>query len=507
MLRDWTQNGLQKRANRGKLACMPGAIGTRQLRRSLSGWQEQGHGPAYQRLAEVLAAQLVDGQLPVRTRLPSERDLATELGLSRTTVTSAYERLREEGYLISRQGSGSWTTLPANRSTEMAPLTPGLASEDFFDLAVAAPGAPPGILEAATTAAAHRLPTELLDVRRVGGHGYHPEGLPELRARIAERFTARGAVTSPEQILITSGAQGAIHLLASRLLSPGDVVVVEQPTYPNALEAFRRTGARLVPLPVTPDGWDLDQLADTLESVRPRFVYLQPDFHNPTGALMDDAGRERLVAAARRAGTLLLIDETHVELALNGQAMPAPVAALERDGRVVTIGSLSKVVWGGLRIGWIRTSPRLIADLATERSGVDLSGPVLGHLIAVEVCDRLAEALAARREQLAASRDLMSGAIVRHLPEWSFTLPEGGLSIWAKLDGPRSSELEAAAGRHRLRLAAGPRFSVDGTLERFLRLQYTLPPDQLETAVIRLAAADAGLVSARRPQSYAPLIA
>jgi DNA-binding transcriptional MocR family regulator len=486
---------------------MTGAIGTRQLRRSLSGWQERGRGPTYQRLAEVLAAQLIDGQLAVRTRLPSERDLAAELGLSRTTVTSAYERLREEGYLISRQGSGSWTTLPTQRSAEMAPLTPGLARDDFLCLAVAAPEAPPGILEAATSAAAARLSTEPLDGHRMGGHGYHPAGLPELRARIADRFTERGAPTTVEQILITNGAQGAIHLLAEHLLSPGDVVVVEQPTYPNALEAFRRTGARLVPLPVTADGWDLDQLADTLESVRPRLVYLQPDFHNPTGALMDDAGRERLVAAARRAGTLLLIDETHVELPLTERVMPTPVAAMERDGRVVTIGSLSKVVWGGLRIGWIRTGPRLIADLAAERSGIDLSGPVLGHLIGVEVCARLPEALAARREQLARSRDLLSAAVTLHLPEWSFTLPDGGLCIWAKLDGPHSSELEAAAGRHRIRLAAGPRFSVDGTLERFLRLPYTLPADQLEPAIMRLAAVNAGLASSRRPQSYAPLIA
>jgi DNA-binding transcriptional MocR family regulator len=485
---------------------MTTAIGTRQLRRSLSGWQEQGRGPAYQRLAEVLASQLVDGQLPVRTRLPSERDLASELGLSRTTVTSAYERLREEGYLVSRQGSGSWTTLPATRSGEMAPLTPGMASEDFFDLAVAAPMPPPGILEAATEAAVRRLPAELLDGRRIGGPGYYPAGLPELRARIAERFTERGAPTSAEQILITSGAQGAIHLLAGRLLSPGDVVVVEQPTYPNALEAFRRTGARLVPLPVTAAGWDLDQFSDLLESVRPRFAYLQPDFQNPTGALMDDPGRQRLVEAARRVGTLLLIDETHVELPLNGQSMPTPVAALERDGRVVTIGSMSKAVWGGMRIGWVRASPRMIADLSTERSAVDLGGPVLDHLIGVEICERMPEVLVERRKKLAASRDVLADAIESHLPDWSFTLPGGGLSIWAKLDGPRSSELETSAGRHRIRLAAGPRFSVDGTLERFLRLPYTLAPDQLEPAIVRLAAANAGLVGSRRPMAYAPSI-
>jgi DNA-binding transcriptional MocR family regulator len=482
-------------------------IGSRQLRRSLSGWQEEGHGPAYQRLADRVAGHLVDGQLPVRVRLPSERDLAAELGVSRTTVTSAYERLRTEGFLVSRQGSGSWTSLPAQRAAGMQPLTPGLSPSETLDLAVAAPGPPPGILEAATEAAALRLPGQLAEMRGFGAHGYHPAGLPELRARLAERFCARGAPTSGEQIMVTSGAQGALHLLAGRLLGPGDVVLVEQPTYPNALEAFRRTGARLVPFPVTTEGWDIDLLAETLASLRPRLAYLQPDFQNPTGALLDDAGRERVVAAARRSGTLLLIDETHAELDLAGREMPAPVSALERDGQVVTVGSLSKVVWGGLRIGWIRAAPRLIAELVAERSGVDLGGPVLDHLVGIEVCERLPGVLDARRRTLADARDLMVDALGRHLPEWTCHSPDGGLSIWARLDGPYSSDLEAAAERHHVRLAAGPRFGVDGTLERFLRLPYTLPADQLETAVLRLAAAYSSLALSRRPLAYAPACA
>ena len=233
---------------------MTTAIGSRQLHRTLSGWQEEGHGPAYQRLADMVAGHLVDGQLPVRVRLPSERDLAAELGVSRTTVTSAYERLRADGFLVSRQGSGSWTTLPPQRAAGMVPLTPGAVALRDARPGRRGPGPPPAILEAATEAAALRLPSQLLELRAFAGHGYHPAGLPELRARIAERFTARGAPTSGEQIMVTSGAQGALHLLASRLLGPGDVVLVEQPTYPNALEAFRRTGARLVPFPVTDGG-------------------------------------------------------------------------------------------------------------------------------------------------------------------------------------------------------------------------------------------------------------
>src|ERR1700753_3454083 len=119
------------------------AIGRRALHRALGGWQEAGHGPAYRRLADMVADHLVDGQLPVRVRLPSERDLAAELGVSRTTVTSAYERLRADGFLVSRQGSGSWTTLPPQRAAGMLPLTPGLSPSEMLDLAVAAPGPPP----------------------------------------------------------------------------------------------------------------------------------------------------------------------------------------------------------------------------------------------------------------------------------------------------------------------------------------------------------------------------
>ncbi len=489
---------------------MSTAIGSRQLHRSLSGWQDEGqngHVPTYQRLAGAVAGLLVDGRLPTRTRLPSERDLASELQVSRTTVTSAYERLRDEGYLVSRQGSGSWTALPAAPSGGTGILMPGLVSAELLDLAVAAPGPPPGALEQATASAAARLPQELADVRRLSPHGYYPAGLPELRARIAERFTQRGVATSAEQILVSSGAQGAIHLLAGRLLSPGDVVLVEQPTYPNGLEAFRRTGARLVPLPVTTAGWDLDLLAETLAAVRPRVAYLQPDFQNPTGVLMSEVERERLVAVARRSGTLLIIDETHVELALDGQQMPAPVASFERDERVLTVGSFSKAVWGGLRIGWIRGAPRVIADLAAERASVDLGAPVLDHLVGAELFPQLPQLLADRRRDLAEARDVLIRAVRTHLPEWEPNRPGGGLSLWTRLDGPYSTDLEAAAVRHGLRLASGPRFAVDGTLERFLRLPFTLDVDQLEPAVARLAAAQAGLRALRRPLAAPPLIA
>ena len=470
--------------------------------------QRDGPGPAYRRLAGAIAGLLVDGRIPIRTRLPSERDLAVELQVSRTTVTSAYERLREAGYLVSRQGSGSWTTLPAAPAAGSGGLTPGLIPADLLDLAVAAPGPPSGgVLEAAMAAAAGRLPQELAEGRRLTPHGYQPAGLPELRARIAGRFTERGVATSAEQILVTNGAQGAIHLLAGRLLHPGDVLLVEQPTYPNGMEAFRRTGARLVPLPVTTAGWDLDLLEETLAAVRPRVAYLQPDFHNPTGALLDEAGRERLVAAARRSGTLLIIDETHAELALDGQRMPLPVAAFERDGRVITVGSFSKAVWGGLRIGWIRGAPRIVAELAAERASVDLGSPVLDHLVGAEIYGRLAEVLVERRLELAGARDVLIAAVSAHLPEWQANRPAGGLSLWTRLDGPYSTDLESAAVRHGLRVASGPRFAVDGTLERYLRLPYSLDAEQLEPAILRLAAARAGLETPRRAAASAPLIA
>jgi DNA-binding transcriptional MocR family regulator len=485
-----------------------------QLARLLGDWQGTqpgGHGrarrpgrgraPGYARLAASIRALLLDARLPAGARLPAERRLAAALGLSRTTVAAAYRLLREEGYLASRQGSGSITALPPGRLRRHASWVPAVPDdEDALDLALASPEACAEV-PAAMTAALDVLPAYL------HGHGYDSYGLPVLREAVARRYTGRGLPTAPEQIFVTSGAQHALDLLLRCLVSPLDPVLVESPTYPNTLDALVRARARVMAVGLAPEGWDVEQLVATLRQSLPRLAYLMPDFHNPAGYLMSAPDRAALASAAAAAGTRLVVDETFAELPLGGgPAPPAPLAAWDPAGQVITIGSMSKAFWAGLRVGWIRADPGLAGQLQAARGPSDLASPVVEQLAAAWLLERADSLLPARREALTRRRDTLAAALARHLPAWRFRVPGGGLSLWARLDAPVSSALTHAAERQRLRLVPGPRFGPAANLEGYLRLPFTLPEADLLDAVGRLVAARASLDPARpAPTARAPV--
>jgi DNA-binding transcriptional MocR family regulator len=431
-------------------------------------------GMAGDRLAATVRALILDGQIPVQSQLPAERSLAAALRLSRATVTHAYNRLRVEGYIASRQGSGSWVTIPGgHRAAPDAELAAG-----ELDLRIAALPAP-AIIEELAGAAAAELPCWL------DHHGYDPLGLPPLRQAIAARFTARGLPTSPEQILVTNGALQALDIAIRALLAPSRNVLVEIPSYPVALDALRAARGRLRAVPVTADGWDLDALESVARSHRPQLAYLMPDFQNPTGAVIDAASRRRAMRALWDAGTHVVIDETFVELGLD-QTPPAPMAAPD-DRQTITIGSLSKSVWGGLRIGWARAEFTLVRRLAAERAKVDMASPILEQLLAKHVFDHLDEIVMERRELIRVRRAALMALLARHLPQWRYRRPGGGLFLWAQLPEPVSTSLAVAARDRGLAVNPGPRFGAAGLLERYLRIPYSLPPDQLERAVSILA--------------------
>jgi DNA-binding transcriptional MocR family regulator len=176
-----------------------------------------------------------------------------------------------------------------------------------------------------------------------------------------------------------------------------------------------------------------------------------------------------------------------VDLSLDGTEMPPPVAVFDRHSRVVSIGGMSKAYWGGLRIGWVRASAPMVQRLAAIRVGVDMASPVLEQLVAVRLLRQAATVVPARRAELRHRRDTLVEALRAMLPEWSFRVPPGGTMLWAELDGPVSSALARAAEDVGVRLAPGPRFGLDGTLERFLRLPFALPPADLIDAVRRIA--------------------
>ncbi|ROP29176.1 GntR family transcriptional regulator [Couchioplanes caeruleus] len=456
--------------------------------------------PDYAALAGAVRGLLADGRLPLGVRLPAERELAEALGVSRTTVTAAYRNLRETGHLTSRRGAGSWTTLPNGHRVASSGLWTPDDDIDMIDLGVAASAAPVELVPAAR-AAADDLP------RFLGSAGYHPSGLRELREAVAAAYTARGVATSAEQILITSGTQQALDLVLRLSVPAGASVLVESPTYPNALAALAARRARISThgLDAT-TGWDGELLLAALRQTRPRLAYVIPEFQNPTGHLMPAALRERLVAAAHATGTELVVDESFVDLPLDGAEMPPPVAVYDRHSRVVSIGGMSKAYWGGLRIGWVRASAPLVQRLAALRVGVDMASPVLEQLVAVHLLAQAETIVAARRRQLAFRRDALIAALREHLPEWRCYVPGGGVTLWAELDGPISSALSRAAEDVGVRLAPGPRFGLDGTLERFVRLPFTLAADDLTEAIRRIASVRHDLDRAARPAWRTPAV-
>jgi DNA-binding transcriptional MocR family regulator len=445
----------------------------------LGSWRVSESGPVYVALADRIRLLVMDGRVALGTRLPAERELASALDLSRTTVTAAYALLRDADFLTSTRGSGSVARLP-----HASPRAPEETRPDVLDFSKASLPAYPGVA-AATIRAAELLPTYL------GQSGYDTVGLPVLREAIAERYRARGLPTDPDEILVTIGAQHAIALLARVLVSRGDNVLVESPSYPHAIEALRGAGGRLRPVSVsTEDGWDANGFEQVLRRSSPTIGYLMPDFHNPTGASMPDETRERVVALAASVGMTLIADETTGELAIDGPAHALPFAAHGAAGsRPVLIGSVGKTLWGGLRIGWVRAERPIIQRLVRARTSGDLGTPLLEQLIVADLLRGYDDILEARRGQLREGREHLRAALANRIPEWEVPVPPGGLTLWVNLGVPVSSQLTLAARNEGLLLGAGPLFGIDGAFERFLRIPFAHPLGDLDRAVEALASA------------------
>lgn len=493
---------------------MSGSLNPTSLVRLLGAWNP-GASPAYRELADVVRLLVLDGRVPLDVALPSERSLAATLGISRTTVTAAYSLLREQGFLSSGQGSRGRTCIPHRGPRGTAPDggsalsgAPGLALPDgLLDLAYASLPASGEVVHRAFAAALTELP-ELLP-----GFGYDALGIGPLREAIAARYTAAGVPTTAQQILVTSGAQHALNIILRTLAGRSAKVLVEHPSYPNALDAIRAAGCRPVPVAMPPAdqaggaGWDLEALETALSQQRPAMAYVVPDFHNPTGRLMPDSQRRQLVRAAAAAGTVLVVDETMRELNLDG-APSTPLAAF--GPAVVSIGSLSKSHWAGLRTGWIRAGESLIQRFAAARTTMDLGGPIVEQLAAAHLVNDLTEPLPERLASLRVNRDSLLALIAEHLPTWQAERPGGGLSVWCRLPAPLSTALTVIAPDFGIRLAAGPRFGVGGAFEHYLRVPFTLAPEQLETAVLALRSAQDRLETSpqlRRDLTSPPAVA
>jgi DNA-binding transcriptional MocR family regulator len=429
-----------------------------------------GRGSLYLLLAARLRELIDEGLLPSGTLLPPDRSLASGLAVGRTTVIAAYDLLRQEGRLTRRRGSGTWVSpggrAAAAREETANPMFVNLLEppDGVLQFACAGPLSPPACLVEAHRRAVDRLGAVDL--------GYHPSGHPALRAALAARYRDLGVPTTADQILVTTGAQQALALLTRALVRPGDEVLVEAPTYPGALDLFREAGAV-----VRAD----DDLAGALGRGKPVLVYAMPAFRNPSGTSWSPLERRRLI---RVAGDVpVIFDEVLAELDLTGAPVRPP------DAEAVTVGSLSKVVWGGLRVGWVRADASLVARLARFKAVQDLGSAVLDQLAAVELLADFDAVRSARVTALRRQHDHLCGLLRGELPEWEFTPALGGQTLWVRLPGVNAASYAQVALRHGVAVLPGGSLDPTGGSGDRLRLPFTAEPEVISTAVVALAAA------------------
>lgn len=450
---------------------------------ALADWK-RGHGPLLARLAGALEAAILRGEIPAGARLPSERDLARDLVLSRSTVVAAYDRLKADGRIHTLRGSGTYA---GPEPTARDPFSAGHLLSIVDNREVARPtveftiAALPGSREIEPAAA--RLATKLGPLSQ-RTPGYLPLGLTSLRREIALLYTRRGLPTEPDQIIVTSGAQQAIALVAQ--LFRGARVAMEDPTNPASLDAFRAAGAEIGAIAVDGDGARIDDLERIPANERPRAVYVASTFNNPTGTALSVSRRRTLAVLARSEGWTIVEDETLCDIALVDAPLPPPIAALDEHAAVFSIGSACKLFWGGLRIGWVRGSGDLVTKLAPLKIVADLGTSLVGQALCAELLPLRDRVRAERREQLQVRYATLADALARSLPSWAWSEPRGGSSLWIELPYGDSASFAQDAARMGVTLAAGAAFSSTERHARRLRLPFVLDPEVLREGVDRL---------------------
>ncbi|MFE2279975.1 PLP-dependent aminotransferase family protein [Streptomyces sp. NPDC059454] len=319
------------------------------------------------------------------------------------------------------------------------------------------------------------------------------EGEPALRAALAERTAARGLPTTPDDLLVTTGSQQALSLLATVLLEPGDTVLVENPCYLAALQAFSLAGARVVAVPGDEHGLDPDALDELVARERPRLLYTVPTFQNPTGRTLPAARRAAVAGVAARRGLWIVEDDPYGELRYEGERVPWIAAHPGAGDRTVLLGSFSKVMAPGLRLGWLRAPAGLRRACAVAKQAADLHTPTVNQLAAARyLADNDLDAHVRRvAAAYGARRDAMLAGLPTALPDGSaWTRPEGGMFLWARLPEPYdTTALLPDVVRHDVAYVPGAPFHAADPDRRTMRLCFvTQTPEEITEGLRRLAA-------------------
>lgn len=421
-------------------------------------------------LATALAHLIESQLLPSGSRLPAQRALADALDIARGTVTTAYEILAGRGYINAEVGRGS-TVSAINKRT----LRPGGHSTQ--DIAATAIDLSTQSLPASDEvgrALSHLTQSALRPYLETDGH--FPFGVPVLRSAVARHLTACGVTTSADQILVTGGAQQALWLAAFALTEPGDTVLVEDPTYRGVLAALDGVHHRLRVVGYSPFGPDFSTASTA------SLVYCQSSVHSPTGKVMSSDALQRLARAVEERGHVVVDDRSAAELIYAPEEQNKGLFDMVDPSRLITVGTASKVFWGGLRIGWIRSDPQMIARLADVKQAIDITTSVLDQFLAVEVLENVEQAASERRTLLLDQLDRTTAILDEARPDWTWSRPSGGSGLWVNIHSD-AIEFAMKAQSHGIRIADGPSFSIGHGFDTHVRLPIWRGPELLRRAL------------------------
>jgi DNA-binding transcriptional MocR family regulator len=456
----------------------------------------------YERLAEELREQIAQGALSAGERLPSIRQLAQGHGVSAATAVQACLQLEREGLAVARPRSGYFVraalpqppvTRPSRRRVPGTISNPAL--QDVLDMLARSDVLP---LHSATPARSLLPQTALsASLSRCLRHGQAasldyapPQGHLPLRRQIAQRYAQVGTAVAPDEIVITAGAMEAINLALRVVTKPGDVVLVETPTYHGILQTVAALPLKVLEVPNLPgQGIDVVRLEQLLQQNTVRAAILIPNFNNPLGSLTSDADKQALLKICARHGTVVIEDDIYGELAWSGQR-PSPLRRWDKQGTVISCGSFSKTLAPGLRVGWLVGGPWTEA-LVRAKYFSTVGSASLPQLAIADYLQRhdLERHLRRLRRTLAENGQRMHEAIVRHWPAGTrASEPQGGLALWLQLPpGGDGRALFDAALAKGIGTSPGIVFSSRGNYTDCLRLSCGLPwDDRLDRAMKQL---------------------
>jgi 2-aminoadipate transaminase len=425
--------------------------------------QSESHIPLYIQLRDQLRALVFAGDLRSGDRIPASRELAGQLGIHRTTVANAYAELESEGLIEGHVGRGTFICGVPEKRFSPPPRTNGNGGATRWEALFADERAEEGLSRlmpdvpaGAIAFTVARPPEEFFPVeefRRCANEALRREGrrilslgstdgYEPLRQQLIDWFQSEGQTIRPEQLLITDGCQQAIDLICKAFLRPGDSVALENPAYPGAIAIFSGARTRMLAVPVETDttagghaGMNVGALETVLTQNRVKFIFVTPDYQNPTGAAMPLAERRRLLELAARFQVPVIEDSIYARVHLRGTALPS-LKSLDTSGNVIQIDSFSKIAFPGLRVGWCIGAESAIERLRSVKQSTDLHTDQLSQATLAEFMRRgyLNRHLARMKKVYRSRLQALEEALDRHMPDSAtWTRPNGGMSLWVTL--------------------------------------------------------------------------